>query len=70
MSEADYLIHESNVGIHTGLDKLESLPSDLRSRLGLIHYPDDLEQSDTTLHLLREGETIEVVGAEAARRSA
>ena len=69
LGECDYVIHEANLGIHTPVERLESLPESFCSRLGLIHYTDALEPGDTSLHLLQQGEVIEIAAA-SARRSA
>lgn len=60
LSPCDVIIHEATrntaVNLHTPLAKLEGLPEEIRRKLRLIHLPDDLEQDETELELLREGE--------------
>jgi len=60
LSAADLIVHETNYGVHTPYEKLASLPSELRSRMRLIHYPDELVPEPQVLQVLRQGEIIEV----------
>lgn len=43
LSEADTIIHETNYGTHTPYEKLRALPSPLRDKFKLIHYPDHFD---------------------------
>ncbi|MDX2176501.1 MAG: MBL fold metallo-hydrolase [Candidatus Sumerlaeia bacterium] len=69
LSDCDLIIHEAAedeaAAIHTPLSQLERLPDELKSRIRLIHYGDDLGQEDTSMRLLREGELIELAPAAA-----
>ena len=60
LAEADLVIHETNYGVHTPYERLAALPADLRARMRLIHYPDDLDLSDLAIEPLREGQRLEV----------
>ncbi|MHC4446891.1 MAG: MBL fold metallo-hydrolase, partial [Planctomycetota bacterium] len=61
LSEADVIVHESNVGpAHTPIAALNGLPDDLRTKIRLIHLPDDFDPSVTDMRMLREGEVVEV----------
>jgi ribonuclease BN (tRNA processing enzyme) len=61
LSSADLIVHECNSGpAHTSLEKLEALPDELRSRIRLIHVPDDFDASRTDIPVLREGEVLEI----------
>jgi ribonuclease BN (tRNA processing enzyme) len=55
LSEADLVIHETNVGIHTDYQKLRGLPSDVRDRMCLIHYPDDFDTDGADIEALKQG---------------
>lgn len=56
LSEADLIIHETNYGIHTPYEKLAALPEALRSRMRLIHYPDDFDVNGSNIAALQQGE--------------
>lgn len=55
LSEADLIVHETNVGKHTPYEKLISLPKELRDRMRLIHYPDTFETQNSMIEPLIEG---------------
>jgi ribonuclease BN (tRNA processing enzyme) len=56
LSEADLIIHETNLGpVHTPYERLAGLPADLRSRMRLIHYPDDFDLAASVIEPLRQG---------------
>ncbi len=55
LSQADVIIHETNYGIHTPYEKLLSLPASLRSKMRLIHYPDDFDVEGSKIEALRQG---------------
>jgi ribonuclease BN (tRNA processing enzyme) len=61
LSEADLVVHETNYGIHTPYEKLAALPEDLRSRMRLIHYPDDFDLGASAIEPLQQGRTYEVL---------
>jgi ribonuclease BN (tRNA processing enzyme) len=56
LSEADLIVHETNVGVHTPYEKLAALPAPLRRRMRLIHYPDDFALDASAIEPLRTGE--------------
>jgi ribonuclease BN (tRNA processing enzyme) len=60
LSSSDIVFHETNYGIHTPLESLVALPDALRSRMRLIHYPDDLDPERSPIPCAREGERIEL----------
>ena len=63
LSEADVIVHESNLGsMHTPIERLNALPDEVRSKIRLIHLPDDFDPSCTDLKPLREGEVLEIGG--------
>jgi ribonuclease BN (tRNA processing enzyme) len=56
LSQADLIIHETNHGaMHTPIAALEALPSVIRDKMHLIHYPDGTESS---IPLCHEGQVI------------
>lgn len=55
LAEADLVVHETNHGVHTPYEKLAALPESLRSKMRLVHYPDELDVSATNIAPLREG---------------
>lgn len=60
LSEADLVVHETNLGIHTPYAKLAALAEPTRSKLRLIHYPDDFPVERSIIPCLREGEPVVV----------
>lgn len=59
LSEADLIIHETNLGpAHTPLSALLALPELLRSKLRLIHYQDGLETQTLPIRALRAGDVL------------
>jgi ribonuclease BN (tRNA processing enzyme) len=61
LSEADVIVHESNLGSsHTSIESLNQLPVDLRRKMRLIHLADDFDRSCTDIRILEEGEIVEV----------
>ena len=60
LGAADSIVHETNYGIHTPYEKLAALPSVVREKMRLIHYPDDFDVAAATIEALREGEVYEV----------
>ena len=55
LAEADLIIHETNVGIHTPYADLAALPEGLRRRMRLIHYPDDFDMAASVIEPLIPG---------------
>lgn len=60
LSEADLVIHETNHGIHTPLEKLLEIEEPLRSKLRLIHYPDSFDPKSCPLEALEQGRLYEL----------
>lgn len=55
LAEADLVVHETNYGVHTPHAALAGLPAELRARMRLIHYPDDLDLARAAAEPLRQG---------------
>jgi ribonuclease BN (tRNA processing enzyme) len=55
LAEADLVIHEAGLGIHTPLERLAQLPAVVRAKLRLAHFPDGLELSGCGIEPLEEG---------------
>jgi ribonuclease BN (tRNA processing enzyme) len=60
LANADLIVHETNVGIHTPYERLAALPEDLRARMRLIHYPDDFDMKASTIEPLEQERLYEV----------
>ncbi len=58
LEQADLFFHETNLGIHTPLESLVTLPESTRARMRLIHYPDFLDVAAAPIACAREGERI------------
>lgn len=58
LAEAELIIHETNFGVHTPLASLLLLPAELRARMRLIHYPDQLDPETSPITCLREGQVL------------
>ncbi len=59
LSSADVIIHECNLGpAHTSIDELNRLPDEIRTKMKLIHTPDDFDASCTDIELAAQGEVI------------
>lgn len=60
LAEADLVIHETNLGVHTPYERLAELPAELRARMRLIHFPDQFDDEPRAIACLREGQVLEV----------
>jgi ribonuclease BN (tRNA processing enzyme) len=61
LSEADLIVHETNLGpAHTPYAKLITVPTEIRRRMRLIHYPDTFDPASSEIPCLEEGETLAV----------
>ena len=60
LAEADLVVHETNHGVHTPYASLAALPANLRSRMRLIHYPDDFDASGSAIAVLEQARVYEV----------
>lgn len=56
LSEADLVIHETNLGVHTPYERLAALPETLRQKMRLIHYTDFFDTEASVIEALREGQ--------------
>jgi ribonuclease BN (tRNA processing enzyme) len=55
LASADLIVHESSGGfMHTAYDRLATLPAELRAKMRVIHYPDDLDSSAIAIEPLRQ----------------
>jgi ribonuclease BN (tRNA processing enzyme) len=55
LAEATLFVHETNHGIHTPYARLAALPAEVRARMRLIHYPDELDLEASAIEPLRQG---------------
>ena len=61
LSAADLIVHETNLGpAHTPYEALAALPEEIRRRMRLIHYPDEMVGLPVAIPLLAEGEVLRV----------
>ncbi len=60
LARADLVFHETNFGVHTPYERLAELPTELRARMRLIHYPDSFDSQSSLIEPLREGRVYEV----------
>jgi ribonuclease BN (tRNA processing enzyme) len=60
LAEADLVVHDTGFGIHASPECLAELPSDLRRKLRLAHYPDNLDPAGIGIEPLEEGTCLEV----------
>lgn len=61
LSDADLIIHETNLGpSHTLYAQLATLPEALRAKMRLVHYPDEFETVKTKIALARQGDVFEM----------
>jgi ribonuclease BN (tRNA processing enzyme) len=60
LAEADLVLHETGRGIHTPYDALAALPLEIRTKLRLIHYPDDLDLRASEIEPLEQGRRYEL----------
>lgn len=59
LSEADLIIHETNLGpAHTPYASLLELPENIRKKMRLIHYPDGFRVGASKIAPLREGQLL------------
>ena len=61
LSAADLIVHETGAGLlHTPYGELGALPATLKSRMRLIHYPDNFDVSASGIEPLRQGHSYSV----------
>lgn len=58
---ASLIVHETSPSsVHTPIENLNSLPAAVRSRMRLMHMPDDFDAACTDIACLRQGEVISI----------
>lgn len=58
LADADLVIHETNHGSqHTAYAELAKLPEALRSKMRLIHYPDEFDLGKSVIEPIEQGRT-------------
>lgn len=64
LSSADLIVHEAthlvHTGVHTPYPKLAALPETIRTKMRLIHFPDDFDGASSVIGLLQQGRCYEV----------
>jgi ribonuclease BN (tRNA processing enzyme) len=56
LADADLIVHETNPGfLHTPYEQLAALPQVVRTRMRLIHYPDNFDLDSAVIEPLRQG---------------
>ena len=61
LDAADLILHECNRGAaHIPKEKLNSLPSKIRDKMGLSHLPDDFDPDTTDIQRLSPGDLLEI----------
>lgn len=60
LEEADLVVHETNLGVHTPYEKLAALPAATRQKMRLIHFTDFFDAAASVIPTLRQGEWVEV----------
>ena len=61
LATADFIVHETSPApAHTPVEYLNALPPELRSKMGLVHMPDDFDVSSTSIRILKDGEFITI----------
>jgi glyoxylase-like metal-dependent hydrolase (beta-lactamase superfamily II) len=58
LASADLILHETGHGVHTSYAALAALPVELRARMRLIHYPDQLDTAASAIVPLQQGEVV------------
>jgi ribonuclease BN (tRNA processing enzyme) len=60
LEPADLILHETGPSpVHASYSDLASLPEDLRSKMRLIHYPDDFDIEASTIRPVEQGEVLQ-----------
>lgn len=60
LAESDGFLHETNLGVHTPIERLAELDASVRAKMRLIHYPDALDVEGAAITCAREGDRYEV----------
>lgn len=57
---SDLIVHETNYGTHTPYEKLAALDPSLRSKMRLVHYPDDFDLDASVIEPLTQGRALTI----------
>jgi hypothetical protein len=49
------VVHEAGYGAHTAIEPLSLLPPEVRARMRLAHFPDELDLASSGIEPLEEG---------------
>ncbi|MDB4938362.1 MAG: Metallo-beta-lactamase family protein [Labilithrix sp.] len=61
LAGSDVIVHETNYGpAHTAYSDLLTLDEGIKSKMRLIHYPDEFDVDASAIEALREGQVIEL----------
>ncbi len=60
LAEGDLVVHETNLGVHTPIEKLAGLDASVRARMKLIHYTDGFDVDGAPIPCAREGDRYEL----------
>ncbi len=61
LAQAELIVHETNYGAaHTAYADLLTLDADVKSKMRLIHYPDEFDIAKSEIPALLEGQVIEL----------
>jgi ribonuclease BN (tRNA processing enzyme) len=61
LNQAQMFVHESIVGAaHTPMESLNGQQPEVRSKIRLIHLPDDFDETTTDIKMVRAGEVLSV----------
>jgi ribonuclease BN (tRNA processing enzyme) len=61
LGEADLVVHETYLGVHTPYARLAALPEETRRRMRLIHYPDFFDKAGSVIEPLVERRVYDVM---------
>lgn len=60
LSDADLVVHETNLGLHTPYEPLAMLDDDLRRKMRLIAFPDGFDDEPRAIDCLHDGQVLSV----------
>jgi mRNA degradation ribonuclease J1/J2 len=64
LSAADQIVHETGPGhLHTPYENLLGVPAAVRSRMRLVHYPDDFDMAASAIEPLQQGRYYTMAGS-------
>ncbi len=58
LAESQLFLHETNLGVHTPLERLVGLDEAVKQRMRLIHYPDFLDVATAPIACARQGDRL------------